>query len=288
MTQKIAVAIIHGVGAQNAKFAEPMADEITERFAKQLPKTVENPKGELVIVPIHWAPVLQTAQTRLWRKVNQNSNLDWTRLRRFMIDFVGDAIAYQPSPREKTKYDAIHARVAKSLNTLANDAGPKAPLCVIAHSLGTVVASNYFYDLSMPRSCKLLSKAVTKEMGQSALEKGHTLTWFHTLGSPLALWSLRYANFGTPITVPSTKLVKHHPTIKGGWINFYDNDDVIAYPLKSINDAHRKAIKEDREINVGGILSSWNPMSHNQYWTDNDVTKPIAKNLANTWKAINN
>ena len=87
--------------------------------------------------------------------------------------------------------------------------------------------------------------------------------------------------------MPSTKLVKHHPTIKGGWINFYDNDDVIAYPLRSINDAHRKVIKEDREINVGGILSSWNPMSHNQYWTDNDVTKPIAKNLANTWKAIN-
>ena len=287
MTQKIAVAIIHGVGAQNAKFAEPMAEEITERFAKQLPKTVENPKGELVIVPIHWAPVLQTAQTRLWRKVNQNSNLDWTRLRRYMIDFVGDAIAYQPSPREKTKYDAIHARVAKSLNTLANEAGPKAPLCVIAHSLGTVVASNYFYDLTVPRARKLLPTAVKREMGQSALERGDTLTWFHTLGSPLALWSLRYANFGTPITVPSAKLVKHHPTIKGGWINFYDNDDVIAYPLKSINDAHRKAIKEDREINVGGILSSWNPMSHNQYWTDNDVTKPIAKNLANTWKAIN-
>ncbi len=287
MTQKIAVAIIHGVGAQDARFAEPMVEEIAERFANQLPKTVENPKSELVIVPVHWAPVLQTAQTQLWRKVNQNANLNWMRLRRFMIEFVADAVAYQPSPREKTNYDAIHARLAKAFNTLAFDAGPKAPLCVIAHSLGTVIASNYFYDLSASRSRKLLSNAVINEMGQSALEKGETLTWFHTLGSPLAMWSLRYDNFGKPISVPSTKLVKHHPALKGGWINYYDNDDVIAYPLRSINDAHKKAIKEDREINVGGILSSWNPMSHNQYWTDNDVTKPIARNLADTWKAIN-
>lgn len=287
MTQKIAVAIIHGVGSQDANFADPMAEEITRRFASQLPGTVIKPKDELVVVPIHWANVLHNAQAKLWQRVNQNANLNWTHLRRFMIEFVADAIAYQPSPKEQSNYDAIHAIIAKSLNKLTNEAGPKAPLCVIAHSLGTVIASNYFYDLSMIHSHKLLSDAVKKEMGTSPLEKGETLTWFHTLGCPLAMWSLRYENFGKPITVPSTKLTKHHANLKGGWINYYDNDDVFAYPLKSINDAHRKAITEDRAINVGGILSSWNPMSHNQYWTDNDVTIPIAKSLVKAWQQIN-
>jgi hypothetical protein len=70
-------------------------------------------------------------------------------------------------------------------------------------------------------------------------------------------------------------------------VNFYDEDDVIEYPLKTLNGAYRKAVKADRAVNAGGLLSSWNSASHLGYWTVNDVTKPIAEGLARTWKAVN-
>ena len=54
---------------------------------------------------------------------------------------------------------------------------------------------------------------------------------------------------------------------------------MLGYPLKPVNPAYRKVITKDIPINVGGILSSWNPMSHSQYWIDNDFTKPVAKFL---------
>jgi hypothetical protein len=50
------------------------------------------------------------------------------------------------------------------------------------------------------------------------------------------------------------------------------SDDVLGYPLRKINN-HYEFI-EDIHINVGGFLTSWNPILHNSYWTDNYFTKP--------------
>jgi hypothetical protein len=146
--------------------------------------------------------------------------------------------------------------VAASLNTLAAAAGPTAPLCLIAHSLGTVIASNYIYDLEKHARKKLICRRVRNEMDDTPLERGETLASLYTFGSPIALWSLRYPDFGRPIDVPSPKLAGHHPAVPAvaEWINFYDEDDVI---------------------------------SHNGYWTDNDVTKPIAAGLARLWQRAN-
>jgi len=36
-------------------------------------------------------------------------------------------------------------------------------------------------------------------IGNTPLERGETLTLLYTLGSPIAIWSLRYPDFGVPI-----------------------------------------------------------------------------------------
>lgn len=287
MANPIAVAIVHGAGIQGSDFAEPMISELTGRFAKELGVSRQDAADEVVFEAVHWAPVLQQAQTKLWRKVSAGRDLDFVKLRRFMVDFAGDAIAYQPTPKSREVYDSVHAVLAGSLRSLARNAGRAAPLCVIAHSLGTIISSNYFYDLSQSRRPGMVSKAVRDVKQTTPLENGETLTLFYTLGSPIAVWSLRYRDFGKPIPVPSPKLEKHYPGLGGEWVNYYDPDDVVGYPLRVLNDEYKQSVRRDVAVNVGGLLSSWSPASHTAYWTDNDVTKPIARALARVWRQAN-
>ena len=287
MSNRVAVAIVHGVGVQGSDFAEPMIRELTDRFADELGIGRAEATHELIVEAVHWAPVLQEAQTKLWRKVNARRDLDFVRLRKFMVDFAGDAIAYQPTPQSRGVYDSVHAVLAESLRSLARNAGRTAPLCVVAHSLGTIIASNYLYDLSQRSRRGMVSRAVRDVKKDTPLENGETLTLLYTLGSPLAIWSLRYHDFGLPIAVPAAKLPTHHPGLAGEWVNFYDPDDVIGYPLRALNDGYRRSVSSDVAVNVGGVLSSWNPLSHGSYWTDDDVTKPIARSLARVWRHVN-
>ena len=289
MSKKIAVAIVHGIGRQEPNFAEEIIRELTDRFASVIGGRSPAPRGEVVMRPVYWAPVLQAPEEQLWINLRKGGDLDFISLRRFMVNFAADAIAYQPAPKDRKVYDAVHIRFAETLKGLADEAGPTAPLCVIAHSLGTVIASNYLYDLQVDPRRRIISAAVRKKIGDTPLELGQTLTLFYTLGSPIALWSLRYEGFGKPIAVPSPGLKEHYPNLGkvAEWINFYDEDDVIGYPLKTLNQFYRDAVTEDRPINAGGLLSSWNPLSHEGYWTDDDVTKPIAGALTKVWKTVN-
>lgn len=287
MPNRLAVAIIHGVGVQGSDFAEPLSEELTDRFADELGIGTQEATDRLIIEPVHWAPVLQESQTRLWRRVNARRDLDFVKLRKFMVDFAGDAIAYQPLPESREVYDSVHVVFARALRTLASTAGTKAPLCVIAHSLGTIITSNYFYDLTQSRRPGMVSPPIREVKRNTPIENGDTLTLLYTLGSPIAIWSLRYDDFGLPISVPSEKLPEHHPGLKGEWVNFYDPDDVIGYPLRPLNDAYKESVTKDVAVNVGGFHTSWSPLSHGGYWTDNDVTKPIARALAGVWRHIN-
>jgi hypothetical protein len=124
-------------------------------------------------------------------------------------------------------------------------------------------------------------------MKTTPLEKGHTLTGFFSLGSPLALWSLRYNNFDSPISVPSQQLSDYYPGLFGNWVNIYDQDDVFGYPLKPISEGYNDAVAEDLEVNTGSWPASMTPLSHMHYFTSKKITDIIAKTLADAWKVVN-
>jgi hypothetical protein len=282
---KIAVAVIHGIGKQQANFCDGLVEKLSRHFIEKLPADTPDPLAQIVIEPIHWAPVLQNEEDELWRRLNKNSDLDFIKLRQFMVEFGADALAYQPLPRERAVYDAIHGVLARGFRRLAERAGGEAPLCVIAHSLGSVIASNYLYDLL--KGFAFLPDTVETFSQQTPLENAETLAFFYTMGSPIALWSLRYTNFGVPISVPSPKLGEYYPQINTEWVNFYDPDDVIGFPLRNLNSDYRKMVKKDVAVNVGSFLISWSPLSHLEYWLDDDVLEPIATSLAKAWRKIN-
>lgn len=279
MGRKAAVAIVHGIGRTVPDFA----DKITHSLNRLCYETCGD---DLVIRSVYWARALQDDEDELWSRLKRDQRMDYKDMRRLMIDFVADAIAYQVTPHDRRAYDNIHRVLAETLRTLARDAGPDAPLCIIAHSLGTIIASNYIYDQQTDPIEPILPMTVRDAMTDTPLERLETLSLLFTLGSPLALWSLRYFNFGKPITVPDPRIVQHYPALGGAWINFYDQDDVIGYPLKPLNEEYDRAVTADIEVNIGSMLTSWSPVSHLHYWEDSNVIKPIANMLMDTWRAI--
>ncbi len=280
MTQKIAVAVIHGIGKQPPTFADEVIQALQDRCRSQC-------SSDIVIKSVYWAPVTDADETALWGKLQAGGSLHFAVARRFLIDFLGNSFAYQISPKDRVIYDQIHAIFAQTLHDLADLAGATAPLCVIAHSLGSVIASNFLYDLQAPPEKELISDPVRHAMSATPLGRGETLALFYTLGSPLALWSLRYADFGTPIVVPAPQLQDYYPALGGEWINFYDPDDVIGSPLKSLNPHYGQQVTEDRPVNVGPPIINATPFSHLAYWLDRSVLDPIADQLVAVWRTVN-
>lgn len=280
MTQKLAVIVIHGLGKQHEDFASAFIKDLHKTFFRISGE--KNPEARMVIKPVWWASVFAEREEELKQKlVGAPYNLRYTELREFMIHYLADAVAYQPLESGDQNYEAVHRTISKQLNRLSTEAGADAPLCVISHSLGSVIASNFFYDLQYARRKPEIVNP------DSALERGDTLSLFYSCGSTLPLWSLRYATFDKPIQVPSKDFSAKYPDIPGEWINFYDKDDVLGYPLKSVHPEYDKAVSEDRDVNVGTLIDSWNPLCHNGYLTSSKVITPIAEGLHNLWQQVN-
>ena len=291
MSAKIAVAMAHGICVGN-KFDREESLRYTGGMSHALKLKLAEIAGQsgseeqkldwanskLAISAINWTPVLQEERKKLYQKLGVGERQSFFGLREFMFQAIADSLTYQVTQSKSDDfwgYNNIHRCFADSLNDLAKEeqAGSDAPLCIISHSLGTVITSNYIYDLETEKA--------QIDIGDTPLERGETLTSVYTLVSPIPFWSLRYPGFDRPIKVPSEKLQQHYKDLEGEWINFYNKSDVMGYPLKSLNEAYSEAVTEDKEIDAGGWLESWNPLSHCCYWTDENVVNTVATGLYN-------
>lgn len=291
MSTKIAVAIAHGICVgnefdreENPNYAGGMAQALKLRLAEIAGHSgSENQKLEwadskLAISAVNWTPVLKEERKDLYHRLGVDKLNGFLGLREFIFQAIADSLTYQITKSKLDDYwgyNSIHQCFADSISDLAKEerAGSDAPLCIISHSLGTVITSNYIYDLETQKA--------QIDIGDTPLERGETLTCVYTLASQIPFWSLRYPNFDRPIKVPSEKLDYHYSNLKGEWINFYNESDIMGYPLKTLNEAYSEAVKEDKVVNAGGLLESWNPLSHCSYWTNKDVVDTIARGLYN-------
>ena len=222
---------------------------------------------------IFWANILEPIERKYFRNANRTNDLDYIRLRKFVISALGDATAYQKvTSSANTTYEKIHDRVGQAIRELFNNDldGTPAPLIVMAHSLGGHIMSNHIWDMQHAQPNALA--------GLSEFERMETLAGMVTFGCNIPLFTFAYTKV-EPIAFPAPQLPDNLKG-KARWLNFFDPDDVLGYPLKPINGDYRRVVKRDIAINVGGIFSSWNPLSHNGYWTDNDFTKPVSKFIA--------
>ncbi|MYL60573.1 chemotaxis protein, partial [Virgibacillus halodenitrificans] len=70
MTQKIAVAIIHGAGTPKKSFAGKLIDQISEQFSKQL--FIQDAVDQLVFEPVYWSSIFADEQEKLWEKMHKS------------------------------------------------------------------------------------------------------------------------------------------------------------------------------------------------------------------------
>ncbi len=262
----LAVLVIHGMGTQQPDFAAGMIAEVNRRI-----DAAGKDPGRVAWQPVFWADILAPREAAFLRRARKQGELDYIGLRRFVLGALGDASAYQKvDGGENSTYQQIHARFGEAVSTLYRqglDAAPK-PLVIMAHSLGGHIMSNYIWDMQKPGTGS----------GLSPFQRLHWLAGIITFGCNIPLFTFAYQDIEA-IRFPPAQL---SPALKSlaRWNNYYDPDDILGYPLKPISASYRHTVSKDIAINAGSILSSWNPMSHGGYWTDDDFTAAAARQLS--------
>lgn len=284
MAAQVGVLIIHGMGSQKEDFAAGMV----RRLEQQIVRAGLDP-ARVAFRPIWWAKILIDKQTDLLASMTSQNRLDWMWLRRFIVQSLADAVAYQKTFRmpdvdeEQPVYHAVHAAIAMEVAALADEVVPTAPLVVIAHSLGCHMMSNYIWDTQTGQNGHVIDPS-------RSFERLETLTAIATFGSNLPLFLLSNERL-EPIVFPGAAVPTSFPGRSAQqiaevttWTNFYDRDDVLAWPLRPLPN-YATTVTADIQVNAGGLLS-WTPFSHNSYWEDRDVIRPIGQNLVKILKLL--
>ena len=278
---RVAVVLVHGIGDQGLDWADAIMSALASAVSAQLaglglgPVTADE---ALVLSRAHWAAALQARQRALgelpagaapvesrgawWRRLWDTARRELQRQQtRFITEFIGDVIGYRdPAAREQ-----IYAAIRDALGqTAAQASAAPAPLTLIAHSLGTVISSDFVWDETQAR----LAQDARGFHPRLRLEN------FFTVGSPLALFALQYGGpeaFTKPIRMESPA---------GRWVNIYDPDDPVAMPLTTLNAAYAQAVLRDALVEAGPYL-----LAHLRYFTRPETLTIISRKLALDWAA---
>lgn len=265
---QLAVVLIHGMGSQDEGFAAPTISALSALLDRQ-----GHDPAEVAWQAIHWADILADRQRGYLDAARQAAEMDFLGLRRFVVSALGDIAAYQyvdtPSPTYARIHDRVRQRIAE-LYTHQLGATPT-PLVVLAHSLGSHIMSSYIWDTQR-------GHPTGADPESSPFERFEHLAGLVTFGSTIPLFTFAHDPV-VAIDFPGRALDRA-VAAKARWFNFYDRDDVLGYPLKPTSPSYAQVVTADIEINVGGLVTSATPASHNGYWTDNDFTRPVADFLA--------
>ncbi len=296
-TQACNVLIIHGIGwgEDDRQYAKPLQNSISNAFERTLRRLKLHDvkrrdaaaKRALRFEAVAWGAITQDSQNALLSLLGLGGKPFLRRFsvtyhaRRQMVGLLGDIIAYEGGSHNRI-YKAIHGRVDDAVKLLSDAssedraADDYAPLTVIGHSLGSVIVSDYVWDQ-------------TKDAEKPHYLAGHRLALKNMIlmGSPMALYALRNNPSASKAMLAESLGAPVQVDPDGGlWLNMYDPQDPIAFPLQPIQ-SYAQAGVIDCKIRAGNWLTGWNPASHVGYWRSGDVAEFIGRKLALDWAATN-
>ncbi len=260
----VAIAVLHGIGRQfhrqEQRAGRPVfSKELFNAVRKQCDQEIGVDLEALVTwLEIDYASVFNASQAQYYKRLGQS--VERSHARRLVIENFGDAASYGSAGRtEGTAFDAVQASVHGALSKLEQQCAEGAALIVVAHSLGGQVMADY------------MRSASAKPTSFTRLE---TLSAFVTLGCNIPLFHLgqHYSAVSPPIPVGSSWSFPW-------WINIYDRDDLLGFPLSQSGQGYRWLAEtgqlKDIEVNAGSLLTRWNTLSHLEYWKNPAVAKIV-------------
>jgi hypothetical protein len=280
MTQ-VALIAVHGMGETLPDYADGLMAGLRTRL--------DALASQVVMRSVYYQGILHDNQRLVWDRTAATGQVRYAALRKFVLYGLGDAAGLENSKDDPGSiYEQAQGEIATTLLS-AHAARPGMPVVFVAHSLGCQVLSSYLYDAQKAAAGKPVGAGIWRDIG----------AWSGaTLGRALTASELAFIGGGTCVALVTTGcnipiFVAAHqemhiipiapPTSQFKWINFYDPDDVLGWPLQPLSNGYRELV-EDRAINASGgvgdlLLRSWNPLAHNTYWDDDAVLDAIAAML---------
>ena len=217
------VLYVHGIGKQVESDFTGVERRVRRAFAREVRRRGgdEPPDDALIWQSARWSEVTQYDQDWLCSRLAVKGMA-----KGLMVDALGDAVAYSRLPEGGGKYAEVQAVVRSAVESLAHqaeqrDAGERVPLTVLAHSLGTVIATGTLMRMELPANLEL--------------------RYLFTYGSPIALYGLRYG-------IDAFRV----PLRPNRWVNYRFPHDLIAYPLQPLSEEWASAVQDVRLSPLGG------------------------------------
>lgn len=276
---KVALVTLHGMGVTTPQYADALLAKLAARMKGAF--------SEVEVQKVYYQGILQDNEKEVWRRVEAKGKVNYDDLRRFLLFGFGDAAGLETRKEyDNSVYEQAQMEIANALLNV-HAAGPLLPVVFVSHSLGCQVLSNYIYDAQkfakgetvgagIWKASNPFIKSLTAE--QRNFLKGDTATAWVSTGCNIPIFVAAHKQMNI---IPIAK-----PTPHFTWLNLYDPDDALGWPLQPLSDTY-EVLVEDRAINAGqGVIAtfikSWNPLAHTAYWTDDDVVKPLASLLINS------
>ncbi len=261
--KRLAIAVIHGLGSEEEFYSVELKHRITEEYLKGAEGRLED---DLLFHEIYWGDLVKEELESFREKANYKGDLTYQNLRQIMTDTQALSLLYTPGTEV---YESINNRIKDGLRKFASHRRvdtESTPLVVLAHSYGGVMMTHFIR----------MMKESTSELNN--FETLKTLAGYITFGNPQGIYALNSANseLGLSCSIIGEALPADMAK-RAKWYNFYDKDDIVAYPLKGLSDDFNAHVDGDFEINVGSAATSWNPGCHTGYWEDKDFYKPVAE-----------
>ncbi len=273
-TRKVGVIVIHGFGGHGT--ARPAStDDLT--FSAAMSRRVRRKLGDdaarLAWREVFWSDILRNRQDAYLEQTCDSTGMDGRRA--LVMAAMSDAVAYDRSGAGPgAVYEAIHARFEIAMRDMEADIGPNGQVLILAHSLGGHVASNYIYDLQKFR----------KRAGQgrfaSPLQNMRTVAGVMTFGCNIPIFLFGHpAEAIKPIDYPGADIPDDHH-IMTWWQNFYDKQDILAYPIGPAASRYAQMVADralrDVPVRLGTPeVGGWDPLTHGSYWDDAELITPV-------------
>jgi hypothetical protein len=242
------VLFVHGVSTRDQRE--------NPEYAKDLIHGIKSKSLDFVDIPLYWGDVNEEAETQLLNRFKASPLWDEMWFRNFrerqLLQFAGDAALYIS---RHVGYKVVQRLKEDAIQVLQN-AQPDDRLHLVTHSWGTVILFDILFatrwdDPKVPghEDVMHIRDCIFGLSGENdTTHQGIQLGSIHTMGSPIAIFSLTSVNSDSNqadsnssshditlrLQILLENLYQARKRKKLPWRNFIHPGDPIAYPLKKL------------------------------------------------------